>query len=88
VVCDDKNFYPNSKSKIVLGAFCNNNYALDATAYVSNAVNLDNTWQYYVKFPLSNLAPVSAGKRAVVRLFGYYEGVTLTVAANAVNDNR
>ena len=72
---------------IYLGIYCNNNYALDATAYVLNSNNADNTWQYYVKFPLSNLAPVTSGHRAVVRLFGYYEGTTLTVAANSVNDN-
>lgn len=69
------------------GQYCNNNYALDATAYVRNAPTSDDTWQYYVKFPLSNLATVTSGHRAVVRLFGYYEGTTLTVAVNSVNDN-
>jgi hypothetical protein len=69
------------------GQYCNNNYALDATAYVRDASNADDDWQYYVKFPLSNLAPVTTGHRAVVRLFGYFEGSTANVAANSVNDN-
>jgi hypothetical protein len=69
------------------GNYCNQNYALDATAYVRNGFNADNTWQYYVKFPLSNLSPITGGRRVVIRLFGYYEGTTLSVAANSVDDN-
>jgi hypothetical protein len=64
--------YPTDDATVRSGIYSAVNYGLEPTMYIKFSLDPNFTRQTYIKFPISDLAPIGT-QRVVVRLFGYYQ---------------